>query len=62
MQERAKIAATALGIEHFKSSNVYVERFLRRSSVGKLVRLHDRSGLILPSNHVERMTEPRIVT
>ena len=62
IQERANIIATALGIEEFKASNGYIERFRRRNCVGKSVRLHERGVSILPRNHVERMMELRTVT
>ena len=62
MQERSRIAVTALSIEEFKASNGYIEKFLRRSNVRKSVYLHGRGGSILPISHAERMTELRNVT
>ena len=37
IQERARIAASTLGLSDFKASNGYIERFFRRSQVKKLI-------------------------
>ena len=62
IQERARIAASTLGLSDFKTSKGYIERFIRRSQVKNSVHLHGRGGSSLPTNHEECMERLRAVS
>ena len=62
MQERARIAAQKCSVQNFKSSNGYIEKFLRRTEVHNSVRLHGRENSALPASHSEKMAEIRSIT
>ena len=62
IRQRARMAATALGISGFKAARGYVYRFLRRSGLQPSLTLHGHGSTLPPEDHVAHMEEIRRVT
>lgn len=56
------MAAERIGIDNFKASNRWVQKFERRSPIQSLFKLHEKGGDAVPSNHVPRMEEIREIS
>ena len=59
LQYRAGMAADSHDFTAFKASNGYIQRFLRRSPIGKSIRLHGKGSSFVPMDHAVYMSEFR---